>query len=182
MGITRSYLILRVLPVDTADLSPAKIDAIVDHAQVRALYEAMVQQVVASASPAVVLTQGPHANRLGDQVLPTGLHRVRMKAWGQSGALTDWQNALDGLKSVPFTKDVSPPSFQYDGRRGQIPRIDLPFGTLRWQGSSGNRAVRGTSGGQPSSDYYKVFMPDWAFGLAPEPLSAEEQQAVEKAP
>ena len=166
MGITRSYLILRVLPVDTADLSAAKTDTIVDHAKVHALYEAMVQQVVASASPAVVLTMGSHANRLADQVLPTGLHRVRLKAWGQGGALADWQNALDGLKSVSFTKDVSSPSFLYDGRRGQIPRIDLPYGTLRWQGSSGNRAVRGTSGGQPSSDYYKVFMPDWAFGLA----------------
>ena len=182
MGVTRSYLILRVLPVDTSDLLAAQVDAIVDHAKVRALYGAMVQQVVASAATAVVLTVGSHANRLADQILPTALHRVRMKAWGQSGALADWQSALNGLKNVTFPKDVSSPSFQYDGRRGQIPRIDLPYGTLRWQGSSGNRAVRGASGGKPSPDYYKVYMPDWAFSLAPELLSPEEQQAIQHAP
>lgn len=182
MGITRSYLILRVLPVDTSDLSDAQIDAIVDHARTRALYGAAVQQVTAAASTAVVLTVGPHANRLADHVLPSGLHRVRLKAWGQGGALASWQSALDGLKNVSFPKDEASPSFQYDGRRGQIPRLDLPYGTLRWQGTSGERAVRGASSGKPSPDYYKIFMPDWAFRLAPEALSADEQQAVQNAP
>jgi uracil-DNA glycosylase len=182
MGITRSYVILRALPVDTSDLPAVQVDALVDNAQVRALHSAIVQQVVALASTAVALTMGPHANRLADHVLPGGLRRIRMKAWGQGGALADWQTALDSLKTVSYPKDVASPSFQYDGRRGQIPRIDLPYATLRWQGSSGDRAVRGSSGGQPSPDYYKVFMPDWAFRLAPEPLSADEQLAVDKAP
>jgi hypothetical protein len=182
MGITRSYLILRVLPVDTSDLSDAQVNSIVDHAKTRALYGAAVQQVTAAASTAVVLTVGPHAKRLADNILPSGLHRVRLKAWRQVGARADWQAALNGLKTVSFPKDEASPSFQYDGRRGQIPRLDLPYGTLRWQGTSGERAVRGASGGKPSRDYYKIFMPDWAFHLAPEPLSTEEQQAIQHAP
>jgi uracil-DNA glycosylase len=182
MGITRSYLILRVLPVDTRDLSAAQVDALVDDATVQAVYSAIVQQAVAPVSTAVALTMGPHANRLADAVLPGTLRRVRMKAWGQGGALADWQTALGTLKTVAYAKDVASPSFQYDGSRGQIPRIDLPYGTLRWQGSSGDRAVCAWTGGRPSPDYYKLFMPDWAFRLAPEPLSPDEQQAIENAP
>jgi len=182
MGIVRSYLVLRVLPVDTSDLSPAKVDAIVDHAQVRALYGAMVQAVVGPASTRVILTVGPHANRLADALSLGALHRVRMKAWGQAGALADWQAALTGLKTVSYPKDVASPSFAYDGRRGQIPRVDLPYGTLRWQGSSGDRAVRAGTAARPSPDYYKIFMPKWAYDLAPEPLTAAEQQAADQAP
>jgi hypothetical protein len=70
----------------------------------------------------------------------------------------------------------------YDGSRGEIARADLPYGTLRWQGSSGDRAVRATEGGAPSPDYYKVFMPSWAAGLAPAPLSASEAAAVPMIP
>ncbi len=44
MGITASYAILRVLPIDTLGLAPAKVEAIVDHAQVRQLYRAIVER------------------------------------------------------------------------------------------------------------------------------------------
>jgi uracil-DNA glycosylase len=181
-GITKSYLILRVLPVDTTDVPPATVNAILDHSKVRALYSAIVQRVVDESSTAVVLSVGPHANRLADHVLPGSLRRVRMKAWSESGALADWRRALDEIEAIPFARDASSPSFLYDGTRGQIPRGDLPFGTLRWQGSSGDRAVRARKGARPSPDYLKLCMPQWAFELAATPLSPEEQAAVDKAP
>jgi len=67
------------------------------------------------------------------------------------------------------------------GKRGQIPRFDLPYGTLRWQGTSGDRAVRSPvqSGQSGPFNYYKLLMPKWASGLRPEPLSPDEQRAVE---
>jgi hypothetical protein len=105
-----------------------------------------------------------------------------MKSWGESGALASWQQALATIKTLSYAKDIASPSFQYGGARGQVPRIDLPYGTLRWQGTSGDRAVRARAGAKPSADYFKIVMPQWAFDLAPEPLSAAEQTAVDKAP
>ena len=182
MGITKSYLILRVLPVDTLDLPAATIDAIVDNAKVRALHAAIVQRVIAASSTALALVIGPRAARLAGHVLPASLRRVPMKSWGESGALANWQQALGTIKTISYTKDVASPSFQYGGARGQIPRIDLPYGTLRWQGTSGDRAVRARAGTKPSADYFKIVMPQWAFSLAAEPLSAAEQAAADKAP
>jgi hypothetical protein len=105
-----------------------------------------------------------------------------MKSWTESGALTDWRRALGEIKTISFAKDSPSPQFQYDGTRGQIPRGDMPYGTLRWQGTSGDRGVRARSGSKPSPDYMKICMPQWAFELAAAPLSPEEQAAVDKAP
>jgi hypothetical protein len=74
------------------------------------------------------------------------------------------------------------PHRTYDGSRGEIARADLPYGTLRWQGSSGDRAVRAMEDGAPSPDYYKYFMPAWAAALKPAPLSPSEAAAVPKIP
>ena len=101
-----------------------------------------------------------------------------MKSWSESSSLADWNRALQDVRNLTYTKDAPSPSFAYAGQRGQIPRLDLPYGTLRWQGSSGDRAVRTSAGGAPFRDYYKVFMPSWAFALTPAPLSADEQAAI----
>jgi Uracil DNA glycosylase superfamily len=180
MGITTSYLILRVLPVDTLGLSASQVRSIVDHAQVRKIYKDLVERVVAAGNPALALFVGQHARRLRTHVMPAGLPGVEMKAWRESDSLDDWKRALNDLRTMTYPKDVSSPSFDYDGQRGQIPRIDLPFGTLRWQGSSGDRGLRST--GSHAHDYYKILMPKWAFDLPPAELSASEQQAIADAP
>jgi uracil-DNA glycosylase len=181
-GVTTRYAILRVLPVDTSDLTATKVKAIVDHTQVRKVYAALVD-AIAGASPglAAVVTVGPNAARLAGHVNGTGKPVIALKAWRESGALASWNQALDDLAGQSFTRDVAP-SPSYDGSRGEIPRPDLPFGTLRWQGTSGDRGVRATENGSPSPDYYKVFMPGWAAALAPAPLSASEAAAVPKIP
>ena len=182
MGVTKSYAIIRVLPVDTLDLATATVDAVVDDARVRALHAAIVERVVAASSTALALVISPRAARLAGHVLPADLPRVKMKAWGESGALADWRKALGTVKTIEYEKDIASPEFEYAGARGQIPRIDLPYGTLRWQGTSGDRAVRARAGTKPSADYFKVCMPQWAFDKVAEPLSAAEEAAVEKAP
>jgi uracil-DNA glycosylase len=185
MGITRSYAILRVLPVDTLGLPADRVRDIVDNTQVRQLYRTLVERIVTAGSTALALFVGQHARRMRGHIqsaIPSGVANVEMKAWREPDALADWQRALQEIRNLTYPKDLSSPTFAYDGRRGQIPRIDLPYGTLRWQGSSGDRAVRSSAGGSASHDYYKVLMPTWAFNLPPEPLSAAEHDALEHAP
>ena len=66
--------------------------------------------------------------------------------------------------------------------RGQLPRIDLPYGSLRWPGTSGDRAVRPTDLDidKPSPDYLKLFAPAWVAALAPAPLTSAEQAAADQ--
>lgn len=179
IGIDVSYVIFRVLPIDTLDISASTRNAIVDHVQVRKVYAEIVRRT-ATANPRrkVLLAMGPMARRLVGHANPTGLRVVELKAWGQSGVATSWRAAIDTLESIPFGKDRSNPSFDWDGARRQIPRHDLPYGMLRWQGSSGDRARKPRRGSSPSPDYRKLLMPDWVYDLQPEPLSAREQTAV----
>jgi hypothetical protein len=102
-----------------------------------------------------------------------------MKSRLQSGVDASWQAALNQLKTMTYTREIATPTFTYAGEREQIPRGDLPFGTLRWQASSGNRGQQAMHNGAPSFDYYKVTMPAWAAALAPPPLSASEAAAAQ---
>ena len=168
-GITKSYLILRTLPVDTLDLSAAQARAVVDDAQVQALQKAIVTQVAGANPLACVLAVGPLARRLLPNVAPSPgtVPRIEMKSTAEPAFLASWTAALTQLQQLSFPRDVPNPSFSYNGQRGQIPRIDLPYGTLRWQGSSGDRGARARVSGKLSPHYYKLFMPQWAFTLAP---------------
>ncbi len=120
-GLTTSYCILRVLPVDTLGVAAAAVNAVVDHPQVRAVYRAIVA-AIAAASPHLggVLAVGPASSRLAPHVVPAGTTVVTMKAWRQSGALASWGAALVPLAAMGFPTDT-PPSGPYDGHRAQIP-------------------------------------------------------------
>ena len=174
-GVTSRYAILRVLPVDTMADNQTAAAAAVDSAPVRALYA----EAVRLSRPQVLVFVGPLAQRLQTHVNPSGLPVVTMKSRLQSGVDASWQAALTQLQGLTYRRDVTTPTFTYGGEREQIPRQDLPFGTLRWQGSSGNRGQQATHSGSPSFDYYKVTMPAWAAALAPPPPSASEAAAAQ---
>ena len=167
-GLTTSYLILRTLPVDTLDLPPARVAALVDRAEVRALYAEAVKRIAAANPLACIVAVGPHATRLLPHVAPSGLTRIEMTSPNASGFLASWQAGLQQVQPLSFPRDLASPSLSYTGQRGQIARLDLPFGTLRWQGSSGDRGARANASGTFSPHYYKVHMPRWAFELKPE--------------
>jgi hypothetical protein len=101
-----------------------------------------------------------------------------MKRHGTSGWLASWRSALATVEDLGLSGDRTA-SFSYDGGRVQIPRADLPYGSPRWRGTSGNRAARGRIGGEPSGDYYKLVLPGWVNALGPEPLSAAERRAAD---
>lgn len=174
-GLTRRYGILRVLPIDTLDDDQDKVRDAVDSDEVRALYRDAVDR----SNPKVLLCMGPHARRLADHVNPDGRPVVFIRSFLQTGVNANWRQGLADLQALSYPKDIAAPSFDYSGERLQIPRYDLPFGTLRWQGSSGDRAQQPKRGSSLSYDYYKFSMPKWASDLDPSPLSAAEQRAAD---
>ncbi len=174
-GLTSRYAILRVLPVDTLADSQTAAATAVDSDAVRAIYT----EAVRLARPQVLLLVGPLAHRLHTHVTPTGTPVVTMKSRLQSGVNASWQTALTQLQGLTYRRDITTPTFTYAGEREQIPRQDLPFGTLRWQGSSGDRGRQAIHSGSPSYDYYKITMPAWAAALDPPPPSASEAAAAQ---
>lgn len=174
-GLTGRYAILRALPVDTLGDSQTAAAAAVDSAAVRAIYA----EAVRLSRPQVLVFMGPLAERLRAHVTPTGTPVVTMKSVLQSAVNANWQAALTQLAALTYRRDITTPTFTYAGEREQIPRQDLPFGTLRWQGSSGNRGRQAAHNGSPSFDYYKVTMPAWAAALDPPPPSASEAAAAQ---
>jgi uracil-DNA glycosylase len=182
-GLTRRYLILRTLPVDTLDLTQSRRNSLLDQPEVRALHRELLRRVLAqNPDVTALLALGPGAQRLAPQVAPAGLDVIGLAAHGTAGAAASWQAALDQLATRDYPKDLANPSFQLPEGRGQLPRADLPYGTLRWVGTSGDRAVRPTDLDidRPSPDYLKLFAPSWVAQLPPAPLTPAEQAAADQ--
>jgi uracil-DNA glycosylase len=182
-GITTRYLILRPLPVDTLDRPPGTTNALVDNASVQAVHREIIRRVKQdNAGLKAVLAVGRFAARLAPHVVPSELPVIALKAWNDSGWLASWQAALDQLSGMAYTKDMASTTFHADGGRGQIPPLDLPYGTPRWVGTSGDRGDRPKDlvTGKPSPDYLKILGPSWVAGLPPSPLTAAEKAAADQ--
>ncbi len=111
---------------------------------------------------------GPGARRLAPNVAPAGLDVIELAGHGEAGFQASWQAALTQLSGRAYTKDVNNPSFSAPTGRSELPRTDLAYGTPRWVGTSGDRAVRpkDTDLGKPSPDYLKLFLPSWVANLS----------------
>lgn len=176
-GLTTRYLILRTVPVDTTDLSAARRDALADRVEVRALHRELLKKVK-TANPGldVLLAVGRAARRLAPAVVPQELPVIPMKAWTETGACADWQDALDQLSNRSYAKDIAAPTFSLPADRSQVPSADLPYGTPHWMGTSGTRGSRpiDRSTDKPSEDYLKLYLPSWVNSLSAPPLSAAD--------
>jgi uracil-DNA glycosylase len=184
-GLTKRYLIVRTLPVDTLDRSAAQRQALVDNPKVQALHRELLQRVRSSnGGVSALLAMGPGARRLAPNVAPAGLPVIELAAQGEAGWMASWQAALTDLAGRAYAKDLSSPTFAMPSGRTEVPRIDLPYGTPRWVGTSGDRGVRpeDLDLGRPSPDYLKLFLPSWVANLSPAPLTAAEQAAADQLP
>jgi len=177
-GLTRKYMILRVLPVNTAGASTATLNAAIDHPQTRALYREALDRCTTARA---ILAIGSGAQRLAPQVNAHNLPVIAMKRASQSGAVTDWKRAHQDLTAIAYPTDQSPAA-SWSGARTQVSRADLPYATLRWKGSSGDRALQPRRGAAPSPDYFKIMIPAWVDALAPRALTQSEQDAADLAP
>jgi hypothetical protein len=115
-------------------------------------------------------------------VAPAGLDIIELAGHDEPGFQASWQAALTQLAGRAYTKDLTNPTFVAPTVRSQVPRTDLPYGTPRWVGTSGDRAVRpkDTTLGKPSPDYLKLFLPSWVAALGAAPLSPAEQAAADQ--
>jgi uracil-DNA glycosylase len=172
-GVTKRYAIVRTLPVGSLADPAATVAAAVGHPATRAI----LREVMRRAKPAVVLALGRHAQRVAADDAPAGVPVVNLAAFSASNLTAKWQPALDSLNALNFPRDVAPGAFS--GGREPIPRFDLPYGTLRWQATTGDRAQEGRLSGSPTPDYVKIRMPTWAGNTNPSPLSADEHAAVQ---
>lgn len=165
-GLTQRYFILRTLPVDSLTTPAAKVSAALANPAVVALYSEAMKRLTSAKA---LVTVGPNAAQQAARINARHLPVVGLPAHGSSGWAGQWQAALSTLNGAHVPTDQAP-SGSFDGGRGQIARIDLPFGMLRWEGTSGDRAAQAKRSGKPSRDYLKIMMPLWASQLQPEPL------------
>jgi uracil-DNA glycosylase len=176
-GISRRYLILRVPPFDRTGASRRQRERWVDDPATVAAYARILERVESRGGrPPVTVTVGPLGKRLAAR-LDRNID-CTLVAHGATGWANDWKRQLADLRMLPYSRDSLEPEFEWDGSRGQIPRSDLPYGTLRWQGSSGDRAVGGVTGDGRRGDYYKLFLPRWVFDLEPRPLTDRERETI----
>jgi hypothetical protein len=169
LGVTRSYLILRTLPVDTEAESAGKQWALADRPDVVAAHRSVCGRVLDDNPVVVVVTVGRHAERIAGRLDLDGQPVVSLPAWDAPGAPDAWMAAHAHLRSLGIPIDQPPTTTTWRGERAQIPRADLPFGAPRWQGTSGDRVVRSTAA-PPPAPHYKAYMPGWVLDEEIPPL------------
>ena len=171
-GLTKQYAILRTLPVDSLVDPVAAVTRAVDDPATRAI----LREAMRLAQASVILTLGKHAERVATAEAPAGTPVVHLAAFNKTDPAAAWKPGLDALAALTFARDVA--KGPYLGGREPIPRGDLPFGTLRWQATTGDRAQRGRIGSTSTPNYYKLRMPTWAANSSPTALTAAEAAAV----
>jgi uracil-DNA glycosylase len=174
-GITKRYAIVRTLPVDMLSAPATAVTAAVDSPEVTKLLTAIVKK----ANPKVVVAIGSHASRIVNLIVPPGTPTIMLDQWTGPAMKANWTNGLAQLTTFDYQTDVAPSApGAWTATREQIPRVDLPYGTLRWQGSSGDRAAMAKTGGKPNPNYLKYMLPGWAAALGPVAMTTDEESAV----
>jgi uracil-DNA glycosylase len=161
-GLNTQYAIFRVLPVDTLGAPDSVVNAALQNPQILKLYGALLAK---ATNARALVCFGRFATQLARTLKPA-LTVIESKSTLETGWQAAWSQALQALSHVTYPREVQA-SFVYDGSRGQIARADLPYGTLRWEGSSGSRSLQGAVSGKPSPDYFKLVMPAWAAAAKP---------------
>lgn len=157
MGLKDDYVIVRTLPVDSIDLSAAKVKEIASNSDVVRSRNAILDRILQKGKTKLFITVGPVAASLVPTTYnPAGVALVNLDSAEQSSHVAQWQSAISKL-SVPGI------SLQkaYDGSLSAIPRSDLPVHTRWWMGTSGTRSARATINGSYSGDYYQFNAPNW---------------------
>src|SRR5215475_5166317 len=94
-GLTTRYLIIRTLPVDTLDLSPAQRLALAGCTQVQAFHrELLTRMQAANPDALVLLAMGSAAQQVASEVVPAGIDVINLDGYGEPGFQESWQAAL----------------------------------------------------------------------------------------
>lgn len=162
------YFILRTFPVDTIGNSPTTL---VKGATSKAMTDryAKILAEVKKTSPGLttVVAFGPAAIAAAKQMKLNAIELTSGK---------DWNTAAAQIAKALGTKVKG----SYDGSLAIIPRVDMPYHTRWWMGTSGDRAARGNNEASPGN-YYRFWAPDWVENLQPRRLTSNEQSTINSA-
>ncbi|GAB4418125.1 MAG: hypothetical protein OHK0056_27380 [Bacteriovoracaceae bacterium] len=184
MGATKSYLILRSLPVDALDLSVEEQTQIALNDGVFEAREEIINSVLKNGKTKLILTVGPVAKEIAGKMKLGSLPVVSLDS-PDKGHEKQWNQALSEIKKLSLSFDEKPQA-SYSGKLSIIPREDLPAYSRWWMGTSGSRATRAQeviSGKKVyNGDYYRVTAPNWAsrWRTSEKDLTPEELKSLEK--
>lgn len=180
LGITKSYLIIRTLPVNTLDLNDEKVVKIANHPQVLKIQKEILERILFSSrqnTPTeLILTFGPHAKSTVEKIDTRDLPVFNLKSPSEPTAYKNWNKILKTISKIKYTTDIKPnfrepyDKHRFKETRLEINRYDLPIQTKRWVGTSGSLATRALN----NPEHYKLTMPLWADRLKPNKLSKSE--------
>lgn len=138
MGITKSYAILRTLPLAALDESDEYKFA--NTKQAAKTRNKILESIIEQSKTKIVLCLGPSAEKMwrtsGIQMHWFGLEYPKNK-----NHVEQWNRVLVQLSQEKYRHDVNA-NFKYSGKNSTIPRQDMPYHTPWWVGSSGNRVLR----------------------------------------
>lgn len=181
IGATKSYFILRTLPVDTLDLSVEKRLAVATDAKVSDARRRIIESVLSAGKTKVIFTIGPVAQKVVSDLGDLEVKVVNLPEFSDK-TIKEVKSVISKVKDLGLTIDVAG-KFDYAGTVSIIPRLDLPAYTRFWMGTSGSRAVRAyevVDGKKVyNPDYYIFKAPQWATKWPEGALSAEEKASVE---
>jgi uracil-DNA glycosylase len=181
IGATKSYFILRSLPVDTLDLPTEKQIEIAMNQDVSNAREKIIQSVLEFNQTQVILTIGPVAKKIVTD-LKLGLPVINLNQVDDKSN-SEIAEAIKKIKSMKLRLDNKGKDYKAD--LSIIPRFDLPAYTRFWMGTSGNRVVRSFEiiNGKKvyNGDYYIVEAPYWSTRWPEGKLNDDEKLSVDLA-
>lgn len=184
-GISKSYIILRSLPVDTLDLPLKKVREIALNEKVDSYRNKLIKKIFKDNTISLVISVGPIAKEIVEHQ-NLSISKINLPIADIANKHIDkYNNALREIKELKLSLDSENPTYSYKGKLSIIPRRDLPAYTRWWMGTSGDRAVRAfeiiENKRVDSGDYYKVVAPYWIKKTKPniDQLNNEELKSLD---
>lgn len=166
----QQYFIARTLPVDTLGVATTDLIKGALQPSMMETYQRIYSAVSDQSEIKIVIAIGPVAKaviqnmKFSPQILTVPME--------YSDTASTWNNSAATIANHLGQQKVG----NYEGQLTTIPRIDLPYHTRWWMGSSGDRAARGEGSGL--GNYYRVWAPYWVSQLYPKPLTLAEKSEV----
>ena len=176
------YGIIRVLPVDTLDLTEEKKQELILHPKALKLRNNIITKTIQRSGTKAILSLGEGARQALERFLQSGLTAdevpiIYMESPMAKGYSKSWREAQRQLTRIGFNTWSSQRNTYQENEAAAIPREDLPALTRWWIGSSGDRASRAYNGAWAGSSY-RIHIPDWVQDWRVPELSTGEAEAL----
>lgn len=166
-GVKSNYFILRTFPVDVLGTDVATLKNAAKHELMVAHYKKIYAEV--SSKVRANIAMGPAAIEAAKAMGLTNVIELD---------LANLEGVNEAIKKLALLFNGTQTPTEYANELTNIPRIDLPYHTRWWMGTSGNRADRGE--GPARGDYYRFWAPDWVENLQPRKLTAAQEKKLKE--